>query len=32
MGGGQGMPVALTLENGRMRFGPLQLMRLEPLY
>ncbi|MBN8533731.1 MAG: DUF2125 domain-containing protein [Rhizobiales bacterium] len=32
MGGGQGMPVALTFENGRMRFGPLQLMRLEPLY
>lgn len=32
MGGGQGMPVALTLENGRMRFGPLPLMKLEPLY
>ncbi|MGL5447858.1 MAG: DUF2125 domain-containing protein [Rhabdaerophilum sp.] len=32
MSGGQGMPVVLTLENGRMRFGPIPLMKLEPLY
>lgn len=32
MGGGQGMPVVLSLENGQMRFGPFQLMRLGPLY
>ncbi|CAN1529700.1 Protein of unknown function DUF2125 [Rhabdaerophilaceae bacterium] len=32
LGGGQGMPVALVLENGRMRFGPFPLMTLTPLY
>jgi hypothetical protein len=32
MSGGQGMPVSLLLENGRMRFGPIPLMTLNPLY
>ena len=30
--GGQGMPVALTFENGRVRFGPFPLAELGPLY
>jgi hypothetical protein len=32
LGGGQGMPIALVLENGRVRFGPFNLLTLEPLY
>jgi hypothetical protein len=32
IGGSQGLPVALTLENGRMRFGPFNLVELGPLY
>jgi hypothetical protein len=32
LGGGQGMPIALVFENGRMRFGPFNLLTLEPLY
>lgn len=32
LSGGQGMPVALTFQNGVMRFGPVPLLRLEPLY
>lgn len=30
--GGQGLPVAFVLENGRMRFGPFVIAELEPLY
>jgi hypothetical protein len=32
LAGNQGIPMALTLENGRMRFGPFPLMELHPLY
>jgi hypothetical protein len=32
LGGNQGLPVALTLENGRMRFGPFNLIEYGPLY
>lgn len=32
IGGSQGLPVSVTLENGRMRFGPFPLMDLSPLY
>jgi hypothetical protein len=32
IGGGQGLPVALVFENGRLRFGPFPLATLEPLY
>lgn len=32
MSGGQGMPIALSLERGRMRMGPFTLMELAPLY
>lgn len=32
LGGGQGLPVALVFENGRLRFGPFPLATLEPLY
>ena len=32
LGGGQGMPIALVFENGRMRFGPFPLAQLDPLY
>jgi hypothetical protein len=32
IGGGQGLPVALTLQNGVMRFGPFPLTELQPLY
>lgn len=30
--GGQGLPVALSIENGRLRYGPFPLMELQPLY
>jgi hypothetical protein len=32
IGGGQGLPVALTLQDGLMRFGPFPLAELKPLY
>ena len=32
LGGTQGIPVALTLENGKMRFGPFPMIDLPPLY
>jgi hypothetical protein len=32
LGGGQGMPVALVFEKGRVRFGPFPLAQLAPLY
>lgn len=32
LGGGQGLPVALTFQNGRARFGPFPLFELQPLY
>ncbi|KAF0227971.1 MAG: hypothetical protein FD175_2365 [Beijerinckiaceae bacterium] len=32
LGGGQGLPVALVFENGRLRFGPFPLANLAPLY
>jgi hypothetical protein len=32
LSGGQGLPVALIFENGRLRFGPFPLARLDPLY
>jgi hypothetical protein len=32
LGGGQGLPVALVFENGRLRFGPFPLATLDPLY
>jgi hypothetical protein len=32
LGGGQGLPVALTMNEGVLRYGPFPLMRLEPLY
>lgn len=32
MSGGQGMPIALSLERGRMRMGPFSLLELTPLY
>lgn len=32
LGGGQGLPVALVFENGRLRFGPFPLAHLDPLY
>lgn len=32
LSGGQGLPVALTLQNGWMRFGPIRLVPLNPLY
>jgi len=32
MSGGQGLPVALTFQNGRARFGPFPLFELAPLY
>lgn len=32
MAGNQGLPVAVTLENGRMRFGPFNLIEYGPLY
>lgn len=32
LSGGQGMPIALVFENGRMRFGPFPIAQLGPLY
>jgi hypothetical protein len=32
LSGGQGMPIALSLERGRMRFGPFPIAELHPLY
>lgn len=32
LSGGQGMPLALSLERGRMRMGPFSLLELSPLY
>ncbi|MCZ8376423.1 MAG: DUF2125 domain-containing protein [Beijerinckiaceae bacterium] len=32
LSGGQGMPIALSLERGRMRFGPFPIAELAPLY
>jgi hypothetical protein len=32
LSGGQGMPVVLTFEGGKLRYGPFQLANLAPLY
>ncbi len=32
LGGGQGLPVVLTLQGGVLRYGPFPITRLEPLY
>lgn len=32
LSGGQGMPIALSLDRGRMRFGPFTIAELDPLY
>lgn len=32
LSGGQGLPVALSFENGWVRFGPIPLVELTPLY
>lgn len=32
VGGGQGLPLVLTLENGRLLYGPFPLLALMPLY
>ncbi|MCA0406308.1 MAG: DUF2125 domain-containing protein [Proteobacteria bacterium] len=32
LGGGQGLPVSLTMNDGVLRYGPFPLTRLDPLY
>lgn len=32
LSGGQGVPVVLTFENGKLRYGPFPLMNLTPVY